>query len=318
MVDGHRLKHGDRVYVAGHTGMVGSALWRELSQRGVSNLIGRTSQELDLRNQQAVESFFEHFKPDVVIIAAARVGGIGANSKDPVHFLTDNLRIQTNILEAADTYGVRRLLFLGSSCIYPRECAQPIKEEALLTGKLEPTNEAYAVAKISGIIHVKSLRSQKGRDYISVMPTNLYGPNDNFDEQTGHVLPALISKFYNAVATNLGTVTLWGTGTPRREFLHVEDLARAIVFLLENYNEDLPINVGTGSDVSIRELAELIAKVSGFRGSIHWDTSKPDGTPRKLLDTSRVRSLGWSPKIDLESGIRRTYAEYSESRRGTR
>jgi GDP-L-fucose synthase len=287
--------------------MVGGAIWRELSIRGFTNLIGATSQELDLRNREAVFEFFQEVKPDVVIDAAARVGGILANNTYPAEFLSDNLQIQVNIMDAANSVDVDRLLFLGSSCIYPKFAEQPIKEDSLLTGALEPTNDAYAIAKIAGIMQVQASRRQYGRHWISAMPTNLYGPGDNFHPDNSHVLPALIRRFHEAKLAGDSEVVMWGTGTPRREFLYVEDLARACIFLLENYDSPETINVGVGDDISIRELGEIVASTVGYTGKIEQDLSKPDGTPRKLLDISRIKALGWAPEVELEEGIRRTY-----------
>jgi GDP-L-fucose synthase len=301
-----------RVYVAGHRGLVGSAVWRHLTARGHTALIGRTSAELDLRDRPAVEAFFAATRPAYVVLAAARVGGIVANSTYPAEFLSDNLRIQLNVLDAAHASGVQRVLFLGSSCIYPKFAPQPIPESSLLTGPLEPTNDAYAIAKIAGVLQVQAMRREYGASYVSAMPTNLYGPGDNFDLETSHVLPAMIRRMHEAVVSGAPSVTLWGTGTPRREFLHVDDLARACVHLLETYDEPEPVNVGVGEDVSIRELAELVAAVVGYGGAIDWDTSKPDGTPRKLLDVSRINALGWKADIALRDGIEATYRWYLE------
>jgi GDP-L-fucose synthase len=299
-----------RVYVAGHRGMVGSAVWRALEAAGYSDLVGWSSAEVDLTDRDAAMDAVRSAKPDVVVVAAAKVGGIMANSTYPVEFLADNLRIQTNLFEAAHAADVDRLLFLGSSCIYPKLAPQPIPESALLTGPLEETNIAYALAKISGIIGVQSYRSEYGRRWISAMPTNLYGPGDNFDLQTSHVLPALIRRFHEAKESGAPSVTLWGTGSPRREFLHVDDLAAACLRLLDIYDEAEHVNVGVGEDVTIAELAGLIADVVGFEGTIEWDASKPDGTPRKLLDVQRMKSLGWEPAIGLREGIASTYEEY--------
>lgn len=299
-------------YIAGHRGLVGSALWRHFQAVGFTHLIGRTSSELDLRDRDATARFFTETRPRYVVLAAARVGGILANATHPVEFLSDNLRIQVNVLDAALATGVERLLFLGSSCIYPKYAPQPIPEEALLTGPLEPTNEAYAIAKIAGLLQVQGARREYGVRWISAMPTNLYGPNDNFDLASAHVLPALIRRFHEAKESGASEVVLWGTGTPRREFLHVDDLARACELLLARYDDPLPINVGVGSDVTIAELAELVAKVVGFSGEIRFDPSKPDGTPRKLLDVRRISALGFQPRIGLEEGIRATYAWYRE------
>jgi len=299
-----------RVYVAGHRGMVGSAVWRALEAAGYSDLVGWSSAEVDLTDRDAAMDAVRAAKPDVVVVAAAKVGGIMANSTYPVEFLADNLRIQTNLFEAAHAADVDRLLFLGSSCIYPKLAPQPIPESALLTGPLEETNISYALAKISGIIGVQSYRSEYGRRWISAMPTNLYGPGDNFDLQTSHVLPALIRRFHEAKETGAGAVTLWGTGSPRRELLHVDDLAAACLRLLDVYDDPEHVNVGVGEDVTIAELASLIADAVGYEGAIEWDTSKPDGTPRKLLDVQRMKSLGWEPAIGLREGIASTYEEY--------
>lgn len=301
-----------RIYVAGHRGLVGAAVWRALRARGCTELLGAGSDELDLRDRRATFSFFAAHRPEVVVLAAARVGGIWANATQPAQFLSDNLRIQTSVLDAAAEHGVRRLLFLGSSCIYPRLAPQPIPESALLTGALENTNDAYAIAKIAGIVHVQALRRQYGLPYISAMPTNLYGPGDNFDPTTSHVLPAMIRRFHEAARDGADTVTIWGSGSPRREFLHTDDLAEALIFLLERYDSDVTINVGTGSDVTILELAETVADVVGWRGEILTDPDKPDGTPRKLLDVSRIRDLGWRHRIGLREGLESTYAWYRE------
>ncbi len=295
------------VFVAGHRGLVGSAVWRHLLAQGFSTLIGRGSGELDLRNREATFAFFADTKPDAVVMAAATVGGILANSTYPADFLSDNLLIQLNVLDAARLHGTERVLFLGSSCIYPKFAAQPITEDSLLTGVLEPTNDAYAIAKIAGILQVQALRRQYGVSYISAMPTNLYGPGDNFDLRSSHVLPALIRRFHEAKLAGDDQVTCWGTGQPKREFLHVDDLAAACLFLLENYDDGAPINVGTGVDLPIRELAERVAQVVGYEGGIAWDTSKPDGTPRKLLDVGRLAKLGWTASISLDEGLRSTY-----------
>ena len=298
-----------RVYVAGHHGLVGSAVWRRLQAEGFTDLVGWRSSEVDLTDRDATFDAVLGAKPDVIVDSAARVGGILANSSAPVDFLNDNLRIQTNLFEAAHAAGVQRLLFLGSSCIYPKLAPQPIREDYLLTGPLEPTNDAYAIAKIAGIIAMKSYRHQYGRRWISAMPTNLYGPGDNFDLQTSHVLPAMIRKFHEATSSG-SDVTLWGTGTPRREFLHVDDAAGAVLHLLRSYDDEKTINIGTGEDVTIAELASTIADVVGFTGEVIWDTSKPDGTPRKLLDVTRLRELGWEPRIGLREGIADTYQWY--------
>lgn len=302
-----------RVYVAGHRGMVGSAIWRALETQGFSDLVGWPSSEVDLTDREAAMEAVLSAQPDVVVVAAAKVGGIMANSTYPVEFLADNLRIQTNLFEAAHAADVDRLLFLGSSCIYPKLAPQPIPESALLTGALEATNDAYAIAKISGIIGVQSYRREYGRRWISAMPTNLYGPGDNFDLETAHVLPALIRRFHEAKESGVPAVTLWGTGSPRREFLHVDDLASACLRLLDAYDDPQHINVGVGSDVTIAELASLVAEVVGYPGTLEWDSSKPDGTPRKLLDVSRIRALGWGPQIDLSCGLEATYAWYRAS-----
>ncbi len=294
-----------RIFIAGHRGLVGSALVRNLMARGHDRLLLRTSAELDLRDAAAVEAFFAAEKPEQVYVAAAKVGGILANNTYPADFIRDNLLIETNIIDAAWRHGVQKLLFLGSSCIYPRDCPQPIREEYLLTGPLEKTNEPYAVAKIAGIVMCQSYNRQHGTRFLSVMPTNLYGPNDNFDLQTSHVLPALIRKFHEALPDR--PVTVWGTGAPRREFLHADDLADACVHLMETYEGSDIVNIGTGEDVTIRELAELVQEVVGHRGELVWDTSKPDGTPRKLLNVDRLHALGWKHRIPLREGIRSAY-----------
>ena len=298
------------VYVAGHRGLVGSALWRALEERGVGQLIGWSSKELDLRDREATFDAISEAKPDIVIDAAAKVGGIMANSTYPVEFLRDNALIQTNVMDAAHANNVDKLLFLGSSCIYPRHATQPIRESSLMTGPLEPTNQAYAMAKISGIFYIQAHREEYGRHWISAMPTNLYGPGDNFDLETSHVLPAFIRRFHEAKVSGAPSVTVWGTGAPRREFLHVDDLAAACLLLLDTYDSPETINVGCGEDLPIKELAETVADVVGFTGSIDWDTSKPDGMPRKLLDTSRINALGWAPKISLRDGLASTYEWY--------
>ena len=299
-----------RIYVAGHRGMVGSAVWRALEAAGYSDLVGWSSSEVDLTDRDAAMDAVGSARPDVVVVAAAKVGGIMANATYPVEFLTDNLRIQTNLFEAAHAADVDRLLFLGSSCIYPRMAPQPIPESALLTGPLESTNDAYAISKIAGIIGVQSYRREYGRHWISAMPTNLYGPGDTFDLETAHVLPALIRRFHEASLAGAPSVTLWGTGSPRREFLHVDDLAAACLRLLDVYDEDEHINVGVGDDVTIAELAALVADVVGYYGEVEWDAAKPDGTPRKLLDVSRISALGWEPQIGLAEGIGSTYEMY--------
>jgi len=303
----------DKIYVAGSNGMVGSAIIRALKQKGFSNIIGKSSKELDLRNQPEVINFMNREKPDYVFLAAAKVGGIHANNTYPAEFLYDNLMIETNIIHAAYLNKVKKLLFLGSSCIYPKFAAQPIKEDEFLTGALEPTNEAYAIAKITGIKLCEYYRKQYGCDFISAMPTNLYGINDNFDLNNSHVLPALIRKFHEAKLNGEKEVLMWGTGSPKREFLYVDDLAEACLFLMENYNEAQHINIGTGEDLSILELAELIKKIVGFEGKIINDTTKPDGTPRKVMDVSKINKLGWKAKTDLENGIKNVYKWYLES-----
>jgi GDP-L-fucose synthase len=336
---GLEMNKRSRIYVAGHKGLVGSAITRKLQSEGYSNLILRSHKELDLMRQAEVESFFKLERPEYVFLAAAKVGGILANNTFPAEFIYENLLVQNNVIHAAYVAGVKELLFLGSSCIYPRDCPQPMKEESLLSGKLEPTNEPYAIAKIAGIKMCQAYNRQYGCRFISVMPTNLYGPGDNFDLETSHVLPALIRKFHEAkireanlpeVASNLkrsapltsserserssngSFVTLWGTGTPRREFLHVDDLADACVFLMNHYEESEIINIGVGKDISISELANLIKDIVGFRGTINYDRSKPDGTPQKLLDVSKLKAVGWQPKIHLREGIEMTYRWYVE------
>jgi GDP-L-fucose synthase len=301
------------IFVAGHRGLVGSALMRALTAAGYTNLITRTRQELDLLDQNAVTEFFATEKPVYVFLAAAKVGGIMANKTKPADFIRENLQLQNNIITSAHTSGVKKLLFLGSSCIYPKLAPQPIKEEYLMTGPLEPTNDAYAIAKIAGIMLCQSYRQQYGSNFISVMPTNLYGENDNFDLETSHVLPALIRRFHEAKLAGLPTVTLWGTGTPRREFLHVDDLAAACLHLMNTYNESEIVNIGTGEDVTIKDLAETIKSVVGYGGKITWDTTKPDGTPRKLLDVTKLHNLGFTHKIKLEEGINKTYAWYTQN-----
>jgi GDP-L-fucose synthase len=308
------IDRNERVYIAGHRGLVGSALWREFESAGFKHLLGRSRTELDLQNAAAVEQFYTQEKPAYVLIAAAKVGGILANSTYPAQFLYENLQIQNNLIHGAYKTGVKKLLFLGSSCIYPKLAPQPIKEEHLLTGPLEPSNEWYAIAKIAGIKMCQAYRRQYGCDFISAMPTNMYGPNDNFDLQTSHVLPALIRKFHEAKLSQAANVTCWGTGTPLREFLHADDLARACLFLLENYSAEQFINIGFGSDVTIKELAETVQRVVDFKGAIVWDTSKPDGTPRKLMDSSRLFALGWKPKVELESGIKLAYDFFLKNR----
>ena len=299
-----------RIYVAGHRGLVGSGIWRELQRCGFTALIGHPHAELDLLDAAAVRRFYAQAKPEYVIDAAARVGGILANEQRPAEFLFENLQVQNNLIHGAYQAGVRKLLFLGSSCIYPRLAPQPLKEEYLLTGPLEPTNQWYAIAKITGIRMCQAYRRQYGCDFISAMPTNMYGPNDNYDLQGSHVLPALIRKFHEAKVANARTVTCWGTGSPMREFLYADDLARACVFLLENYSEGQFINVGSGKELSVRELTATIKRVVGCAGEVVWDTSKPDGMPRKLMDSSRLLALGWRPQIDLETGIGLAYQDF--------
>ena len=301
------MKSESKIYVAGHRGMVGSAIIRKLNSEGFNNIVVRTSTELDLRNQQAVNDFFEAEKPDIVVLAAAKVGGIHANNVYRAEFLYDNLMIESNIIHAAYKNKAEKLLFLGSSCIYPKMADQPLKEEYLLTGELEPTNEPYAIAKIAGIKLCETYRDQYGCNFISAMPTNLYGPNDNYDLNNSHVLPALLRKFHTAKQEGTNTVEIWGTGSPKREFLHVEDLASACFFLLQNYNEKELVNIGCGEDISIKDLALTIKKVVGFEGELTFDTSKPDGTPRKLLSMDKLHGLGWKHQIELEAGIKRVY-----------
>ena len=296
-----------KIYIAGHLGMVGSACWRALTSAGYTNLIGKTSKELDLRNQQAVDDFIKTEKPDAIIDAAARVGGILANDTYPYEFLMDNMLIQNNLIRLAHQHNVSKFIFLGSSCIYPKFAPQPIKEEYLLTDELEPTNQWYAIAKISGVKLIEALKKQYGRDYVSLMPTNLYGPNDNFDLETSHVLPAMIQKFHMAKEDNHAHVTLWGSGSPFREFLHVDDLGQAVLFALDYKLEEHLYNVGSGSDLTIKALAEMTQKVVGHKGEILWDELKPDGTPKKLMDSSKLKSKGWRSIIDLEKGIKTSY-----------
>ena len=307
------MKKNSKIYIAGHNGMVGSAIWRTLTKKGYTNLIGKSSKELDLRNQQAVSDFFENQKPDIVIDAAARVGGILANNDFPYPFLMENMQIQNNIIDASLKAEVEKFIFLGSSCIYPKLAPQPLKEEYLLTDSLEPTNEWYAIAKITGVKACEAIRKQFNKDYFSLMPTNLYGTKDNFDLNTSHVLPAMIRKFHEAKENGNSTVTLWGSGTPKREFLHVDDLAEAVVYTLENNLSDNLYNVGKGEDLSIKELAELIQKIVGHTGEIIWDDTKPDGTPRKLMDVSKMANAGWKAKIELEQGIKETYQWFLEN-----
>lgn len=308
------LVPGPRIYVAGHRGLVGSAIVRKLREKGHTRLITRSSAELDLRDRRAVDSFFERERPELVFLAAARVGGIVANQRNPADFIYDNLAIATNVIDASFRYGVRKLLNLGSSCIYPKHASQPIDEDQLLSGALEATNRAYAIAKIAAIEMCDSYRRQHGCDFVSAMPTNLYGPNDNFDLETSHVLPALLRKMHEARERGSSSVEVWGSGEPRREFLHVDDLADACLFLMANVSREGPINVGVGKDISIRELAELIREIVGFDGELVFDRSKPDGTPRKLLDVSLLSSLGWRAQIGLREGIRGTYDWFLEHR----
>lgn len=301
------MKKNSKIYVAGHTGMVGSALVRLLERNGFKNLILRSSSQLDLTSQAEVASFFEVEKPEYVFLAAAKVGGIMANNTYRGQFMYENLMIQNNVIHQSYVHDVKKLLFLASSCIYPKMSPQPIKEEYLLSGKLEPTNEPYAIAKIAGLKMCENYNLQYGCDFISVMPTNLYGTNDNFDLQTAHVLPALLRKFHEAKTLQNPSVEVWGTGAPKREFLHVDDLAEACLHLMETYSGNVSVNIGTGKDISIRELAEMIKEITGFKGNINWDTSKPDGTPRKLLDVSLIHSLGWKHSVNLKEGIRSVY-----------
>ena len=309
----NNMKKEDKIYIAGHRGMVGSAIVRKLKSEGFDNIVTRGSKELDLKEQSAVREFFAKEKPDHVVLAAAKVGGIQANNVYRAQFLYENLMIQNNVIHSAYENGVQKLLFLGSSCIYPKMAPQPLKEESLLTGLLEQTNEPYAIAKIAGIKMTESYRRQYGVNYISAMPTNLYGPNDNYDLNNSHVLPALIRKFHTAKITNAPSVEVWGTGSPMREFLHVNDLADACYFLLQNYNDELFVNIGTGEDLTIKALAEMIKDIVGFTGELNWNTEKPDGTPRKLMDVSRLHNLGWKHKIDLREGITSVYAEFAKS-----
>ena len=307
------INKSDKIFIAGHRGMVGSACWRALEAKGYTNLVGKTSKELDLRDQKAVEEFIRTEQPIAVIDAAAKVGGILANDTYPYEFLMDNMLIQNNLIRSAHENDVSKFIFLGSSCIYPKFAPQPLKEEYLLTDSLEPTNEWYAIAKISGVKLIEALRKEYGRDYVSLMPTNLYGPNDNFDLQSSHVLPAMIRKFHEAKLNGNTPVELWGTGMPRREFLHVEDLAQAVLFGIENSLEEHLYNVGTGMDLQIRDLAKLIQSIVGHQGEIIWNTNRPDGTPRKLLDVSKLNLLNWNSSIALEVGIKSVYNHFIES-----
>ena len=301
-----------KIYIAGHRGMVGSAVWRALEAKGYHNLIGKTSQELDLRNQEAVNQFMIEQRPDVIIDAAAKVGGILANNDYPYPFLMENLQIQNNLIDAAHKNDVRKFIFLGSSCIYPKLAPQPLKEDYLLTDSLEPTNEWYAIAKIAGVKACEAIRKQFKKDFVSLMPTNLYGPFDNFDLKSSHVLPAMLRKFHEASQNNDAPVTLWGSGKPMREFLHVDDLAQAVIFALENVLPEYLYNVGTGTDVSIKNLAKIIQETTGHKGDIIWDASKPDGTPRKWMDSSKMHALGWQPTYPLREGIMQTYAWFNK------
>ena len=306
------MEKGDKIYVAGHNGMVGSAICRKLEKEGYSNLVVRSSNELDLTSQQDVNAFFQQERPDYVFLAAAKVGGIQANNEFRGQFIYENLMIQNNVIHAAYEHDVKKLLFLGSSCIYPKMAPQPIKEEYLLTGELEPTNEPYAIAKIAGLKMCESYKRQYGCEFISVMPTNLYGPNDNYDLNNSHVLPALLRKFHEAKINGKEVVEVWGTGKPKREFLHVDDLADAVFFLMQNYSDDKALNIGTGKDIAIGDLAKMIKEIVGFEGELQFNTSKPDGTPRKLLDVSLLEEAGWTYSIELEDGIRSVYADVQQ------
>lgn len=307
------MKKDTKIYIAGHRGMVGGAVWRILEQEGYTNLIGKRSSELDLRSQKEVEDFFETEKPEVVIDAAARVGGILANNDYPYQFIMENMQIQNNLIDAANKNDVKKFIFLGSSCIYPKFAPQPLKEEHLLTDTLEPTNEWYAIAKITGVKACQAIRNQFRKDFVSLMPTNLYGTHDNFDLKTSHVLPAMIRKFHEAKENGHTPVTLWGSGTPMREFLFVDDMAKSVIFALENVLPEYLYNVGTGVDLTIKELAETIQEAVGHKGEIIWDSSKPDGTPRKLMDVSKMHNLGWKHQVDLAEGIEKTYAWFLEN-----
>ena len=304
------LDRASKFYVAGHNGMVGAAVWRHLEASGFTNLVGKRSSELDLRNREAVFAFFESEKPRYVVLAAARVGGIMANNTYPAEFLSENLQIQVNVMDAATKYGVERLLFMGSSCIYPKFAEQPIKEESLLTGYLEPTNDAYAIAKIAGIMQVQAVRRQYGLAWISAMPTNLYGPGDNYSGVNSHVIPALIKRYEEAKLAGDSVVTNWGTGTPLREFLFVDDLASATLHLMEKYDGPQQVNVGTGTDLSIKEIAELVAEAVGYEGKTDWDRTKPDGTLKKVLDVSKINGLGWRQEVDLTAGLPLAVQDY--------
>lgn len=307
------MEKTDKIYVAGHRGLVGSAIVRNLKAKGYENVIGRTHKELDLKDQAAVRAFFEQEKPDVVVLAAAKVGGINANNTTPADFAYENMQIQCNVIECCHRYHVKKLLFLGSTCIYPRMTPQPIPEDALLTGPLEVTNEAYAIAKIAGLEMCKFFKRQYGDDFISCMPTNLYGPYDNYDLQGSHVMPAMIRKFHEAKVQGAPTVELWGTGTPLREFLYVDDMADACVFLLENYEGEQHVNIGTGKEVTIKQLAETVKRVVGYEGEIVWNKDMPDGTPRKLTDVTKLHSLGWNHKVELEEGVKLAYDWFKEN-----
>jgi len=307
------MDKGSKIYIAGHNGMVGSAIWRTLSAKGYTNLVGVSSKVLDLRDQEAVKAYFAQEKPEVVIDAAARVGGILANNNYPYQFIMENMQIQNNLIDSALQAGIEKFIFLGSSCIYPKLAPQPLKEDYLLTGELEPTNEWYAIAKITGVKACQAIRKQFGKDYVSLMPTNLYGTHDNFDLNTSHVLPAMMRKFHEAKENNNAPVTLWGSGTPMREFLFVNDMAEAVVFALENRLPDYLYNIGTGEDLTIKQLAETIQKITGHQGEIIWDSSKPDGTPRKLMDVSKMHELGWKHQVELEEGIQLTYDWFLEN-----
>ena len=307
------MNKNTKIYIAGHNGMVGSAIWRTLSAKGYTNLVGVSSKALDLRNQEAVKDYFAQEQPEVVIDAAARVGGILANNNYPYQFIMENMQIQNNLIDSALQAGIEKFIFLGSSCIYPKLAPQPLKEDCLLSGDLEPTNEWYAIAKITGVKACQAIRKQFGKDYVSLMPTNLYGTHDNFDLNTSHVLPAMMRKFHEAKENDNAPVTLWGSGTPMREFLFVDDMAAAVVFALENKLPDYLYNIGTGVDLTIKELAETIQKITGHQGEIIWDSTKPDGTPRKLMDVSKMHELGWKHKVDLEEGIQTTYDWFLEN-----
>ena len=307
------MNKNTKIYIAGHNGMVGSAIWRTLSAKGYTNLVGISCKALDLRNQEAVKDYFAQEQPEVVIDAAARVGGILANNNYPYQFIMENMQIQNNLIDSALQAGIEKFIFLGSSCIYPKLAPQPLKEDCLLSGDLEPTNEWYAIAKITGVKACQAIRKQFGKDYVSLMPTNLYGTHDNFDLNTSHVLPAMMRKFHEAKENNNAPVSLWGSGTPMREFLFVDDMAAAVVFTLENKLPDYLYNIGTGVDLTIKELAETIQKITGHQGEIIWDSTKPDGTPRKLMDVSKMHELGWKHEVDLEEGIQATYDWFLEN-----